>query len=51
MLRTIATKIFGSRNDRVLRRLNKQVIKINKLEPLFEELTDDQLKSKTTEFP
>lgn len=50
MLRTIATKIFGSRNDRVLRRLNKQVIKINKLEPLFEELTDDQLKSKTTEF-
>ena len=35
MLRTIATKIFGSRNDRVLRRLNKIVVKIDKLEPEY----------------
>ena len=50
MLRTIATKIFGSRNDRVLRRLNKIVVKINKLEPEYESLSDEQLKAKTAEF-
>ena len=50
MLRTIATKIFGSRNDRILRRLNKIVLKINKLEPTFEALSDDELKAKTAEI-
>ncbi len=50
MLRTIATKIFGSRNERILRRLNKQVAKINKLEPEFEALSDEQLRAKTAEF-
>ncbi|MFZ7344047.1 preprotein translocase subunit SecA [Avibacterium volantium] len=50
MFRTIFTKIFGSRNDRILRRLNKQVIKINKMEPEFEALSDEQLQSKTAEF-
>ncbi|MFY1027024.1 preprotein translocase subunit SecA [Actinobacillus seminis] len=50
MLRTIATKIFGSRNDRILRRLNKQVAQINKLESTFEALSDEALKGKTTEF-
>ncbi|TYG34040.1 preprotein translocase subunit SecA [Lonepinella koalarum] len=50
MLSTIATKIFGSRNDRILRRLNKQVKKINALEPTFEALSDDELRSKTAEF-
>ncbi|WP_439238691.1 preprotein translocase subunit SecA [Lonepinella sp. BR2919] len=50
MLSTIATKIFGSRNERVLRRLNKQVKKINALEPDFEALSDDELRSKTAEF-
>lgn len=50
MLRTIATKIFGSRNDRILRRLNKIVKKINELEPAFQALSDDELKAKTDEF-
>ncbi|NBI12686.1 preprotein translocase subunit SecA [[Haemophilus] felis] len=50
MLRSIATKIFGSRNDRILRRLNKTVAKINKLEPEFEALSDEALKGKTAEF-
>ncbi|MCK3658359.1 preprotein translocase subunit SecA [Pasteurellaceae bacterium Pebbles2] len=50
MLSTIATKIFGSRNDRILRRLNKQVKKINALEPTFEALSDEELRSKTAEF-
>ena len=44
------TSIFGSSNDRTLRRLNKRVVQINKLEPEFEKLTDDELKAKTTEF-
>ncbi|QLB13413.1 protein translocase subunit secA [Bisgaardia hudsonensis] len=50
MLRTVATKIFGSRNDRILRRLNKKVNIINKLEKEFEALSDDELKAKTAEF-
>lgn len=44
------TSIFGSSNDRTLRRLNKRVVQINKLEPEFEKLTDDELKAKTAEF-
>ena len=44
------TKIFGSRNDRILRKLRKQVAKINKMEPAFEALSDDKLRAKTDEF-
>ncbi len=50
MFKSILTKIFGSRNDRILRRLNKQVKKINQLEPHFQSLSDDELKAKTQEF-
>ncbi|PJG84492.1 preprotein translocase subunit SecA [Conservatibacter flavescens] len=50
MFSAIAKKIFGSRNDRILRRLNKRVAQINKLEPEFEALTDEELKGKTAEF-
>lgn len=50
MFRSILTKVFGSRNDRILRRLNKIVIKINKLETEFEALDDEALKAKTAEF-
>lgn len=50
MLRTIATKLFGSRNDRVLRRLNKRVNQINQLEAQYQALSDDELKAKTAEF-
>ena len=44
------TKVFGSRNDRTLRRLRKEVEKVNRLEPEFEKLSDDELKAKTAEF-
>ena len=47
---SILTKIFGSRNDRILRKLRKKVAQINKLEPQFEALTDEQLRAKTDEF-
>ncbi len=50
MLRTIVAKVFGSRNDRILRQLNKKVLQINKLESQFIELTDEELKAKTAEF-
>lgn len=50
MLRTIATKLFGSRNDRVLRRLGKIVKQINQLEDDYAALSDEQLRAKTDEF-
>ena len=50
MLTTILTKVFGSRNDRTLRRMRKAVDAINKMEPEFVKLTDDELKAKTDEF-
>ncbi len=44
------TKLFGSRNDRLLKQMKKEVNKINALEPIIEALTDEELKAKTTEF-
>ncbi|TCV93846.1 protein translocase subunit secA [Luteibacter rhizovicinus] len=50
MFNRALTSIFGSRNERVLRDLSKNVRRINALEPEFEKLTDDQLRAKTDEF-
>ena len=50
MLTKLLTKVFGSRNDRTLRRMRKTVELINKMEPDFEKLSDDELKAKTQEF-
>lgn len=43
-------KIFGSRNDRLIRQMSKRVKKINALEEQIQALSDDELKAKTTEF-
>ncbi len=43
-------KIFGSRNDRVIRQLSKKVKTINALEPEFQALSDHDLLAKTDEF-
>jgi len=43
-------KIFGSRNDRVIRQLSKQVKAINAIEPEYQALSDDELQAKTKEF-
>lgn len=43
-------KIFGSRNDRLVRKMSKRVKKINDLEASFQSLNDDELKAKTDEF-
>lgn len=50
MFGTIFTKIFGSSNDRVLAKINKEVKKIRALEPQISQLTDEQLRNKTVEF-
>ena len=43
-------KIFGSRNQRLVKQYQKTVAVINALEPQIEQLTDDQLRAKTDEF-
>ncbi|MFP3014394.1 MAG: preprotein translocase subunit SecA [Arsenophonus sp.] len=50
MLTRLLTKVFGSRNDRTLRRLGKFVDIINDLEIKFEKFSDQDLKDKTDEF-
>lgn len=42
--------IFGSRNNRILKKYNKIINKINSLEPEIERLTDDEIISKTKYF-
>jgi preprotein translocase subunit SecA len=46
----ILTKIFGSRNDRLLKTYRKTVDSINALETQYEKLDDEQLRAKTQEF-
>ena len=43
-------KIFGSRNQRLLKGYRKIVRKINQLEPQMQALSDDELRTKTEEF-
>ena len=50
MLSKITRKIFGSRNDRIIKILNQRVVKINALETGLRQLSDDELKQKTVEF-
>ncbi len=50
MIAKIFKSVFGSRNERVIKRLTKNVEKINQLEPEFQALTDQQLRAKTDEF-
>ncbi|MEB0284682.1 hypothetical protein, partial [Sphingomonas sp. 10B4] len=44
------TKIFGSRNQRLLKQYQKTVRDINALEPQLEALSDQALQAKTAEF-
>ncbi|BDH47110.1 protein translocase subunit SecA [Salmonella enterica subsp. enterica serovar Choleraesuis] len=50
MIIKLLTKVFGSRNDRTLRRMRKVVTQINAMEPAMEKLSDEELKAKTGEF-
>ena len=50
MLNRILTGIFGSRNERLLRQMNKTVLKINAFEAGLKALSDADLAAKTAEF-
>jgi len=50
MLNKLITKMVGSRNDRLVRKMGKAVHKINELEESAKTLSDDELKAKTIEF-
>jgi preprotein translocase subunit SecA len=50
MLGNVAKKIFGSRNERILKRLQRQVQSINAVEPGLSELSDGGLQAKTVEL-
>ena len=50
MLGKFARKIFGSANDRFVKKQYKTVNQINALEPEFIKLSDEELKAKTDEF-
>ncbi|MGI9102253.1 MAG: preprotein translocase subunit SecA, partial [Terriglobales bacterium] len=50
MLNTLAAKIFGTKNEREVKRLTPSVGRINLLEPEMQRLTDAQLRAKTDEF-
>ncbi|ACZ01101.1 preprotein translocase subunit SecA [Streptobacillus moniliformis] len=46
----IINKIFGSSDEKIIKKMRKQVEKINELEPYMESLSDEELKAKTQEF-
>ena len=50
MLISTVKKIFGTRNDRELKRMGKVVARINALEDTMQALGDDELRAKTDEF-
>ena len=50
MLDTLLKKVFGSKNDRELKRLQPLVEQINQLGPQIEKLSDSDLRAKTGEF-
>jgi len=50
MVRKLFTKIFGSRNERLVKTMRKTIAQINDLEPELQSLPDEQLQAKTEAF-
>jgi preprotein translocase subunit SecA len=50
MATNFLTKIFGSRNDRLLKQYRSTLLRINAMEPELERLTDEALRAKTQQF-
>ena len=50
MIKKVFRKIFGSRNDRLVKKMQKTVDQINALEPEFQALSDEALQGKTAAF-
>jgi len=50
MFSKLVKKVFGSRNERLIKQYSKTVTHINALEPAMQALSDEQLRAKTEEF-
>ncbi|HYI06224.1 MAG TPA: preprotein translocase subunit SecA, partial [Reyranella sp.] len=50
MINTVLAKVFGTQNERELKKLSPAVAGINHFEPLLQKLSDEQLRAKTAEF-
>ena len=50
MLKWLITKIFGTQNERDLKKLQPYVAAAHEVEPRIQKLTDDELRAKTAEF-
>jgi preprotein translocase subunit SecA len=50
MLQTFLSKVFGSKHDRDVKKVQPIIAQINELEPMIKKLTDEQLRAKTDEF-
>ncbi|HTJ96991.1 MAG TPA: hypothetical protein VL381_05940, partial [Rhodocyclaceae bacterium] len=50
MISGLLKKIFGSRNDRLIKQYSLTVTRINALEPAMQALSDEALRAKTDEF-
>ena len=50
MVSKFLKKVFGSRNERLIKRMSKSVDRINALEPQIQALTDEELANKTNDF-
>ena len=50
MINTLIGKVFGTKNEREIKRLMPRVAEINALEPAMRKLSDDELRAKTDEF-
>ncbi len=50
MLNKLITKMVGSRNDRLVKKMGKAVQRINELEEATKALSDEEMKAKTLEF-
>ena len=49
-LDVVAKKVFGSRADRLIKKMRPEVVRINDLEPNYRKLTDEQLRACTADF-
>ncbi len=50
MINTVISKVFGTSNERAIKRLRPLVDQINALEPAVQTLSDEELRAKTAEF-
>ncbi|MCU1310316.1 MAG: protein translocase subunit secA [Candidatus Angelobacter sp.] len=50
MIGSVLAKVFGTKNEREIKRIQPQIDRINALEPEIQQLSDEQLRAKTQEF-